>query len=95
MNRTVLQIPMTKELKISAEQAAYDFGFSSLQELLRVFMKKLSSKSINLNFNDEPVIKLSAKNEKRYIKMTEDFKSGKNTHTANSLEEFFKQLDLS
>lgn len=94
MSRTVLQIPISKELKISAEQAAYEFGFSSLQELLRVFMKKLSNKSVNLNFNEDTAVKLSAKNERRYLRMTEDFKKGKNTYTAKNLEEFFKQLGL-
>jgi hypothetical protein len=38
MNKTVLQIPINQELRISAEQEALSQGFSSLQELVRVFL---------------------------------------------------------
>ena len=77
MQRTVLQVPLPKELKISAKKAAQDAGFSSLQEVLRVFMKKFASKKIDLAFEEE-VTYLSPKAEKRYLKATEDFKKGKN-----------------
>ena len=50
MQRTILQVPLPKELKISAEKAAQDAGFSSLQEVLRVFMNKFASKKIDLTF---------------------------------------------
>lgn len=92
MNRTVLQIPLPKELKISAEQAALDYGFSSLQEILRVFMKKLSQKTLDITFKEEGVVKLSKKNEERYIKMTEDFKRGSNIYTATSVDDLMKRL---
>lgn len=95
MSRTVLQIPLTKELKLGAEKAALDYGFSSLQEILRVLMKKLADKTLNFSFKEEPVVYLSKKNEKRYIKMTEDFKNDKNVYHAKDFDDFIKQLDAS
>lgn len=80
MSRTVLQIPLPKELKISAEKAALDAGFSSLQEILRVIMRKIADKKIDITFNEERIVRLSKKNEKRYIRMTEDFKKDRNVY---------------
>ena len=94
MQRTVLQVPLPKELKISAKKAAQDAGFSSLQEVLRVFMKKFASKKIDLAFEEE-VTYLSPKAEKRYLKATEDFKKGKNVYYAIDVKDFFTQVDQS
>lgn len=91
MSRTVLQIPLSKELKLNAEKAAFDYGFSSLQEVLRVFMKKFASKKIDLTF-EEQVSYLSPKAERRYLKITEDFKKGRNIHTARNVNDLMKQL---
>ncbi len=93
MNRTVLQIPLSKELKISAEQAALEYGFSSLQEILRVIMKKLSQKTLDITFREERVVRLSKKNEKRYLKAMEDFKKDRNIYHAKDIDDFLKQLD--
>lgn len=93
MQRTVLQIPLPKELKIGAEKAALDAGFSSLQEILRVIMRKLADRKLEVNIEEENVVHLSARAEKRYLKATEDFKKGRNIYTAKSLDEFFKQLE--
>lgn len=95
MSRTVLQIPLPKELKLSAEKAASDYGFSSLQEVLRVFLKKFAARKIDVNFEEEEVVYLSPKAEKRYLKATEDFKKGRNVYHAKDLKSFFKQLDQS
>lgn len=91
MQKTTLQIPMDSKLKIDAEKAALDQGFSSLQELVRVILSKVAQKKIEVNF-EETVI-LSKKNEKRYLKMTEDFKNNKNVYSAKNLEEFLSQLN--
>src|SRR3989337_2070779 len=40
MDTTILQIPMPKSLKKSAQDVANDYGFSSLQDLLRVILTK-------------------------------------------------------
>ena len=91
MQRTVLQVPLPKELKISAEKAAQDAGFSSLQEVLRVFMNKFANKKIDLTFEEE-ITYLSPKAEKRYMKITEDFEKGRNVYTARNVNELMKQL---
>lgn len=91
MQRTVLQVPLPKELKISAEKAAEEAGFSSLQEVLRVFMKKFANKKIDLTFEEE-VTYLSPKAEKRYMKITEDFEKGRNVYTARNVDELMEQL---
>lgn len=91
MQRTVLQIPLSKELKQEAEKAAEDYGFSSLQELLRVFMKKLALKKIDVTF-EEKVVYLSEKAEKRYAKIDEDIKKGRNLYMAKDVDDLIKQL---
>jgi len=44
MDTTTLQIPISKDLKSSATIVARDYGFSSLQEIVRVFLRKLAQK---------------------------------------------------
>ena len=92
MNNTVLQIPMTMELREKSEKAAVEAGFSSLQEAVRIFLKKFSHKELVVSF-DMPKIKLSTKNEKRYIKMIEDYKKNKDIVRTNTIEDFFDKLN--
>ena len=93
-NRTVLQVPMPKNLKTTAEAAAYDYGFSSLQETVRIFLKKLAEKTIEVNFIEKPKpVYLSAKAIKRYNKMTDDFDKGKNIYQAKNIDDLMAQLN--
>lgn len=89
-----MQVPISKDLKESAEKAALDYGFSSLQEVLMKFMNKLAHRKVNVYALDkeEEVIYLSQKSEKRYLKAMENLKNGKDIYTAKSVEEFFDQL---
>lgn len=90
METTNLQIPLSKDLKLSAQQAAFDMGFSSLQEFIRVILKKISTQTMTISLVEGE--KLSPKAEKRYLKMIQDIDDGKNfTHT-KSLEELFDKL---
>lgn len=92
MQRTILQVPMPKELKDDAEKAALNAGFSSLQEVLRVFMKKFANKKIDLAFEEETDY-LSPKAERRYAKIMRDIESGKEkVYTAKNAEDLLKQL---
>lgn len=90
MNTTNLQVPITEELRISAQQVADSMGFSSLQELVRVFLNKISTRSIHIDFVDDK--RLSPKAEKRYLKMAEDIKTGKGWHKTENVGDLFKQL---
>ena len=90
MNKTVLQIPMRQELKIKAEQEAISQGFSSLQELVRVFLSKIATHKIEVSLRDSAL--LSEKNEKRYLDMTEDFELTKNAYSSNSVNDLVSKL---
>ncbi|MEK7634019.1 MAG: hypothetical protein AAB437_04210 [Patescibacteria group bacterium] len=90
MDTTNLQIPLTKDLKMSAQQAAFDMGFSSLQELVRIILKKISTQTVQISFVDEE--RLSPKAAKRYAKISEEIKKGINVTETNSLEELFEKL---
>lgn len=92
MQKTVLQIPMSKQLKDDAEKAAFNQGFSSLQEVLRVFMKKFANNNIDLSFKEEKFIQLSKKAERRYAEAMKNLKSGKDIYTAKNVDEFLDQL---
>ena len=69
MSRVVLQVPMTVGLRKSAEVEALSQGFSSLQEAVRVFLKKLASQEIAVGF--EKSVKLSPRAVKRYNKIVD------------------------
>lgn len=90
MNRTVLQIPVSKNLRIKAEEAALDYGFSSLQEVLRVFMNRLANKSVEVSF--QPIINLSAASAARLEKIDKDFENNKNLFIAKDLDDFKRKL---
>jgi hypothetical protein len=91
MNKTILQIPLSKELKSTAEQEALAQGFSSLQEYVRVFLTKLAQKKIEVSIQE--AVSLSEKSDKRYLKMTKDFEKGENSFHANDIKDFLNQLD--
>lgn len=90
MNKTVLQIPINKDLKISAEKEAISQGFSSLQELVRVFLSKIATHKIEVTLQESTM--LSEKNEKRYLDMTKDFELGKNTYSSDSVTDLVNKL---
>lgn len=90
MNRTVLQIPLSQDLKISAEKAALSQGFSSLQEIVRIFLRKLADRAIGITFEEE--VALSAGAVKRYNKVLRDIEEGKNVYAAGSVQDLMKQL---
>lgn len=90
MNKTILQVPISTDLRSSAEKQALEQGFSSLQEAVRVFLKKLSQKSLTIKFEEE--IQLSKKAVKRYDKMVEEMESRKNVYHADSFDDFMQQL---
>ena len=91
MNRTVLQIPLNAELRKAAEVEAKAQGFSSLQEAVRVFLKKLADRAVGLRF-EEPTIQLSQKAIKRYNKILEDIEAGRNVYEAKDVNDLMRQL---
>lgn len=93
MNTVTLQVPMSRSLRQQAQIVADEYGFSSIQEVIRLFLNRFSQKSISLNFG-EPSVVLSDKAEKRYLKMEKDFRAGKNIYRATNVDDFMKQLNV-
>ncbi|KKQ41422.1 MAG: hypothetical protein US60_C0040G0005 [Microgenomates group bacterium GW2011_GWC1_37_8] len=94
MQKVIVQVPTTKKLKEAASKRAENLGFSSLQEILRLFMAKLSRGEVNVSL-EENVEYLTPQEdavlERRYKEFLEEEKKGK-TFEAHSAEEMIKQL---
>ena len=91
MDSTILQIPMSKSLKRSAQEVASEQGFSSLQDLLRVVLTKLARRELVVSVS-EPAVKLSRKNDSRYLKMSKDFAKRINSEKFSSAEGLMSEL---
>ncbi|MFZ5932714.1 MAG: hypothetical protein ACOYT7_01395 [Patescibacteria group bacterium] len=89
MSRVVLQIPMSKDLKNEAEKAAFDLGFSSLQESVRLILRKLAKRELKIAVYEEA---LSPEAEARYKKIVEDIEAGKNVVNTKNAKDFLKKL---
>jgi len=93
MNNTVLQIPLSKKLREQSEKVAADMGFSSLQEVVRVFLNKLICGELTVSF-DMPVVKISDKNAKRYQKIVEDYEKDRSKYRSfNNVNDMMKYLN--
>jgi len=94
MSRTTLQVPLDTTLRNKAEKAAAKVGFSSVQEVVRVFLNKFSTQAIGVGFYDKEV-QLSAKAEARYAGMIKDDWLAKNSikKTKHNENEFFAQVE--
>lgn len=94
MDTITLQVPMSKTLRGEAEEVANSYGFSSLQDLIRLLLTKVAKRQLTINVVERfPAVKLSKKNERRYLKMEKDFEEGKNVYHAKNINEFFSQLN--
>ena len=76
MNRVIVQVPMSKELKEKATAAAEDQGFSSLQEAIRIIVNKFARRELAVRI-EYPEERLSARAERRYAKIIKNIKSGR------------------
>lgn len=72
---TILQVPIDKNLRDQATSKAAKMGFSSLQEIVRLFVNKIAAGEIDVKF--EKTIQLSPTAIKRYNKMIDEIESGK------------------
>lgn len=93
MNTVTLQVPVNKSIRDAAALAAEEYGFSSLQEVVRVLLNKLAKRQLSVGIEQFPAVKLSARNEKRYIKMEQDFRAGRNIYHAKNVDDLLRQLD--
>lgn len=93
MDTTILQVPLSKTLKSNATNIAKEIGFSSLQDFVRLVLTKLSHRELNVNIEQAEFIKLSPAAKKRYARMTEDFKKGRNIYHAKDVDDLLRQLN--
>lgn len=91
MDTTILQVPLSKGLKSNATDVAREYGFSSLQEIVRLFLAKLAKKELIVSIGEAPV-RLSKVAEGRYLKMDKDFDNGKNVESFSTVSDLIKDL---
>lgn len=77
MNTTILQVPIEKSFRNDVSKVVEEMGFSSLQDYIRLFLKKTLKGEVGVSIERFPAVKLSAKNAKRYDKMVDDYYAGK------------------
>jgi hypothetical protein len=92
MNKTNLQIPIPTDIKNSAEEAALEMGFSSLQESVRVFLKKMAERKFTVSFT-EIEEELSPRAIQRYNKIAEEIHEGKGVHIVNDSKSLMDELE--
>lgn len=93
MQRVIVQVPMSKNLKETAEAVSSDLGFSSIQEAIRVLLTKLSKREFSLRVEEvEKITHLSAAAEKKFKKAVENIKAGRNVTKTKNVDEFLKLL---
>ena len=93
MATTTLQIPIAKRVRDNAIKVARERGFSSVQEVVRVFLSQFADRCIDVSFTP-PAVRLSEKNDKRYAKMVEDYKTGKlPVKSFTDVDELMKELN--
>ncbi len=71
---TILQVPINKNLRDAAASRAEKMGFSSLQEVVRLFLNKIAGGEVNFTFEES--IQLSPKATVRYNKIIDEIESG-------------------
>ena len=94
MDKSILQVPISKDLRLSAEQVALSEGFSSLQEYVRVLLKKISSREIGIYIGKvSPLVQLSDKASKRYASVEKDYLDGNSISSALSVNDLMDKLN--
>ncbi len=89
---TILQVPLSKQLRDQAASKAQKMGFSSLQETIRVFLRKLAEEEIKIQF--EETVRLSPRAIKRYNKMIDEIEQGKvKMKSFSDVESLMKHLN--
>lgn len=94
MQRIIVQVPMTKDLKDQAEAVSFEMGFSSLQEAIRILLTKLSKKEYRLKVEEvEQISDLSPAAERKFKKAIEDIKAGRVSPSFDNVEDAIAWLN--
>ena len=97
MMDTVIQIPVNKEMRVGAEKAATEMGFSSVQDMMRLLLKDVVERKIKVTWTTkEPDEYLTPAEErvltKKWNQAKRDIKNGK-SYTVSSAKEMMKILN--
>ncbi len=93
MDTTTLQVPLPKSLKSNATSVAREIGFSSLQDFVRLVLTKLARRELTVEITHAEYVRLSPGAKKRYAKMTEDFRKGRNIRSFDNIDDMMKYLN--
>ena len=94
MSRIILQVPVSKDLQVSAKKAAMLQGFSSLQDAIRVFLKQLALGQVAVRLAATDEERLSPAAERRYARIIADIKKGRGIiKTDGTVEDFLRKLN--
>ncbi|MEK7620700.1 MAG: hypothetical protein AAB413_05710 [Patescibacteria group bacterium] len=88
MSQTNLQLPIDTRMRDKAKVAATRQGFSSLQEMIRVFLTQIVDERLSVSFIERPVA-LTKKAEARYQKLLAQKSDGK---AFSSVDELIAEL---
>jgi hypothetical protein len=90
---TIIQVPVEKKVRDQVEREAKLQGFSSIQDMVRLFFAHVINKQMTVRF-EEPPVQLSKRAAARYDKMTEDYLAGKVVSKQfTSVKELMKDLN--
>ena len=95
--RTNLQVPITKTVRDDAARVAAEYGFSSLQEAVRIFLTQLSQRKVDVRITPQfPDEVLSSEQEavltEKYHAAQKERAAGAD-QTASSANDLVTQLD--
>lgn len=89
---TILQVPINKNIRDQAASEAGKMGFSSLQEVVRLFLNKVAAGQVGVIFEEN--MQLSPKAIKRYDKAIDEIEFGKvKTKTFTDVDSLMNHLN--
>lgn len=88
----ILQVPINKNIRDQAASKVEKMGFSSLQEVVRLFLNKVATGQVDVIFEEN--FRLSPKAINRYNKAIDEIESGKvKTRTFTDVGSLMKHLN--
>ncbi len=92
--RTIIQVPLSAELRAAAEKKVADSGFSSLQETIRVLLTRFAKGELKIGVYEEPAeyVKLSPAKKRWYAKAVREIKAGIGVTKTKNIDELIELL---
>ena len=93
MNTSTINVQLEEKEFFKVKETAQQWGFSSVEALLQVFMKLFLIKSTTTLSGTVEYITLTKKAQERYRKMDKQFKNDREVQVAYRVHQFFNQLN--